>query len=43
MYSLDLLLYTITILFICTTLCVYNVMYLYFGKHKKIVILICIQ
>ena len=40
MYSLDSLLYTITILFIFTSMCVCNDMYLFFDKHGKPVILI---
>ena len=41
MYSLDSLVYTITILFIFTILCVYSDIYLYFDKHGKPAILIC--
>ena len=43
MYSLDSLLYTITILFIFTPLCVCNDMYLYFDKHGKSASWICMR
>ena len=42
-YSLDSLLYTVTILFIFTPLCVCNDMYLYFDKHGKTAIWICMS
>ena len=44
MYSLDSLLYTITMLFIFTILCKCNDMYLYFDKRRKSAILYaCIE